>query len=223
MSTTNTTQFQKSPPTPADSELWKIGKKWRTSAKGIDYTELDNIMSTDPEIEIESLLEAFDEQLAGKVSESIQYVGHYLVASHTQDGKTFVYGYPLNKKDEAEKKASYNTGRVTTVQQQRPRQQPQNVAQQIFNPQQSNTAASSTLQIPLQQNNKPTFTKSTIEVPFNMRPIAWDDSDTIKDAEQQGLYPLPVKHVGVENFGFIGEESGKRMFWWGKIKLVEME
>ena len=222
MSTSNQ-QFQKSPPTPADSELWKIGKKWRTSAKGIDYTELDNIMSTDPEIEIESLLEAFDEQLAGKVSESIQYVGHYLVASHTQDGKTFVYGYPLNKKDEAEKKASYNTGRATTVQQQRPRQQPQNVAQQIFNPQQSNTAASSTVQVPLQQNNKPTFTKKEIVVPTNMISLAQDDEEGIAKAVEKGLYCLPVMHVGSDNFNYISEETGKRTYIYGKLKTVEIE
>ena len=207
-------QFQKSPATPADSELWKIGKKWRTSAKGIDYTELDNIMSTDPEIEIESLLEALNEQLAGKVQESIQYVGHYLVASHTPDGKAFVYGFPPNRKDEAEKKASYNKG-YNTGSVPAPRQQ------QTFRPQQSNTSTSSTVQVPLQQS-KPSFTTPTLEVPYNIRPIEWDNAMEIEQAEKEGLYILPVKHVGVENWGFVNE-NGRRTFYYGRIKTVTID
>ena len=217
----STTQFQKSPPTPADSELWKIGSKWRRSQKtGLDYTELDNIQSTHEEIDIQSLMEALDDQLSGKAKESIQYVGHFLVASQTQDGKVFVYGYPPNQKEQAEKKASYNGkgGSGSSVRQGQQQQQ-QSFSNNNRSPNLQSYASSGTAA----NTNKPSFAKQTLEVPYSMVPIAWDDEEKITKAEEKGLYPLPVKHVGVENWGYISEETGKRTFWYGKIKTIPLE
>jgi hypothetical protein len=204
-------QFVKSPPTPADSELWKIGTKWRRSqTKNVDYTELDNIMTKHKDIDIPSLIEALNKQLAGNLKQSINYVNHRIVASYTPDGKAFVYGFTPDREEEAEKKASWNSGPAQSV----PK------AQQTFDspPQTSNTSAPSTLQV------KPvSVTKQHLEVPFDLRPIKWNDIEGIQDAINDGLYPLPVKHTGVENWGFIGEMSGERTFWYGRIKLIEVD
>jgi hypothetical protein len=208
-------QFVKSPPTPADSELWKIGTKWRRSqTKNVDYTELDNIMTKHSDIDIPSLIEALNKQLAGNLKQSIDYVDHRIVASYTPDGKAFVYGFTPDREAEAEKKASYNSGVVPEG----ANQQQRTLQQTDFKSQVANTAAPSTLQV------KPvSVTKQHLEVPFDLRPIKWNDIEGIQDAINDGLYPLPVKHTGVENWGFIGEMSGERTFWYGRIKLIEVD
>ena len=220
------TQFVKSPPTPADSKLWRIGKKWRRSQKtGVDYTDFDQIGTTHADVDIEGLIGLLRQQYAGTLKQSINCEGHRLVGSYSQDGKPFVYGYPANREAEAEKKASYNNGPPL----------PEEVGglsvptttatavsgQQTFKPQASNTATSSTATI--STSNKPTITRQSLEVPFDLRPIKWNDVEAIQDALNDGLYPLPVKHTGVENWGYIGEMSGERTFWYGRIKLIEVD
>lgn len=223
------TQFVKNTNKPLpDSELWTVADGWRISGQtGIAYTNLNEIY-TDAENE-DAMANIFyntlKEQLAGKAKQSIEYVGHYMVASYTKDGKgPFVYAFPPNRKDEAEKKASYNNGTVPTVQSQQQTQQPfQQKTQQSFRPQQSNTATSSTVQIPLQQNNKPSLSKKEIVIPTNMISIAEDDEEGIIKAEEKGLYCLPVMHVGSDHFHYIHEVTGKRTYIYGKLKTVEIE
>jgi hypothetical protein len=211
-------QFVKSPPTPADSELWKIGIKWRRSqTKNVDYTELDNIMTKHSDIDIPSLINELNNQLAGKLKQSINYVNHRIVASYTPDGKAFVYGFTPDREEEAEKKASWNSGVVPEGAKQQQQQQ-RTLQQTDLKSQVANTAAPSTIQV------KPvSVTKQHLEVPFDLRPIKWNDVEAIQDALNDGLYPLPVKHTGVENWGFIGEMSGERTFWYGRIKLIEVD
>jgi hypothetical protein len=167
-------------------------------------------MTKHSDIDIPSLIEALNKQLAGKLKQSINYVNHRIVASYTPDGKVFVYGFTPDREEEAEKKASYNNGPPSSV----PK------TQQTFDspPQTSNTSAPSTVQV------KPvSVTKQHLEIPFDLRPIKWNDIEGIQDAINDGLYPLPVKHTGVENWGFIGEMSGERTFWYGRIKLIEVD
>lgn len=212
------TQFVKNTNSPPqDSELWSVADGWKTSTQtGLDYTNLDQVYESEEE---HDFIDALKDQLSGKVKQSIDYAGHFMVASYSQNGKPLVYAYPKNRAQDADKKASYNKGVVPTgtggpqQQQSRPQQQ------QVFKPQQSNTTASSTVQT----TAKPSFTKQTLEVPFDMRMVAWNDKDAVEDAILHGLYPLPVKHVGVENFGFIGEVTGQRTFWYGRVKLVEID
>src|SRR4249920_3251749 len=107
------TQFVKSPPTPADSKLWMIGKKWRRSQRtGLDYTDLDEISTTHQDIDIASLIDALHKQLSGNLKQSIDYVDHRIVASYSENGKALVYGYPPEREADAEKKASYNNDTV---------------------------------------------------------------------------------------------------------------
>src|SRR4249920_282668 len=96
-----------------------------------------------------------------------------------------------------EKKASYNNGTVPAAGAVKQPQQQQTTFKTQSEPQTqiSNTSAPSTVQV------KPvSVTKQHLEVPFDLRPIKWNDVEAIQDALNDGLYPLPVKHVGVENF-----------------------
>lgn len=210
-------QFVKSPPTPADSELWKIGTKWRRSqTKNVDYTELDNIMTKHSDIDIQSLLEALDQQLAGELKESIDYVNHLLVASYTPDGKTFVYGYTRDRREEAEKKASFNTGKVPEggggVQTQQ-KQQQLPVGRPI-----SGVLKSSPVVVTEQKTQ--TYQR-TIEVVTDVTPVKIGDISAIGEAEQRGLYVLPIIHVGNQRFCF-EDKNGDYILLYGRIIKVEV-
>lgn len=202
-------QFVKSPPTPADSELWKIGIKWRRSqTKNVDYTELDNIMTKHSDIDIPALLEQLNLQLDGKIKESIDYVGHLLVASYTPDGKTFVYGYTPDRKEEAEKKASFNNGVV-----------PEGVKSQ----QQQLTVGKPTSGV---LKSTPTTTtplstvQRTIEVVTDVTPVKVGDISAIGEAEQRGLYVLPIIHVGNNRFCF-EDKNGDYILLYGRVITVK--
>ena len=210
-------QFVKSPPTPADSELWKIGIKWRRSqTKNVDYTELDNIMTKHSDIDIQSLLEALDQQLAGKLKESIDYVNHLLVASYTPDGKTFVYGSTRDRKEEAEKKASFNTGKVPEggVQTQQKQQQQLPIGRPTSGVLKSSPAV-------VTEQPKEVRYQRTIEVVTDVTPVKVGDISAIGEAEQRGLYVLPIIHVGNQRFCF-EDKNGDYILLYGRIIKVEV-
>lgn len=222
----NSQQFVKNTNVPApESELWSIADGWKISnSTGIPYTKLDNVYATPNDHE---LVDALKSQLSGNVKESIDFIGHYLVAAYSKDGTALLYAYGKHQKDEAEKKASYNNGVVPTGNStgggnNNNNQTTKTTFSTATRP--TNTSTQSTISVSASpQNPKPTFTKQTTEVPFDVRPITWNDIEAIEQALSEGLYILPVKYVGVENWGFIGEESGQRTFWYGKLKTVEIE
>lgn len=216
-------QFVKNTNVPApESELWSIADGWKISkSTGVAYTKLDNVYSTPNDHE---LVDALNSQLSGKVKESIDFIGHYLVAAYSQDNTPLLYAYGKDQKDQAEKKASYNNGVVPTGTSKTQGGNNQTTKTTFSsNSRPSNTSTQSTINVPT-PSPKPTFTKQTTElVPFDVRPIAWNDIGAIEQALNDGLYILPVKYVGVENWGFIDEEIGQRTFWYGKLKTVEIE
>lgn len=193
---------------PEESELWSIGEGWKISAKGKTYTNLDKIYKVPDKHPNAAELNAFPkslvDQLTGRIKDVVDYIGYYFVASTSTDGTELVYAFEKTDLDGAKKQVKY-----------------------AFNPNRGSTVTEEKTQSPAPRQtaeveSAPSVIKQTITVPFDRRPIAWNDFPAIEQAEEEGLIPLPVVHTGAENWGKIGKD-GHEMFWWGRLRIVEIE
>lgn len=214
----NQQQFVKNTNKPdANSELWSVADEWKISGTtGLPYTAAENVFRTANDHEF---YDAIVQQLKGEIKESLDIgLGYYFVASYSQNGKALLYAYPPNRKEDADKKASYNKGVVPTggdnnQQQQSPQQKITQTSSQISTKTFSAPSTSTTTTKPSQ----------IIEVPYDLAMVEWDNAMEIEQVEATGRFVLPVKFTGVENWGFVNPDTGKRTFWYGRIKLVRVQ
>lgn len=213
----NQQQFSKNTNVPPqDSILWQLGDGWKISQQtGIAYTALKNIDHDD-------LRSGLKNQTTSK--ELIQIGDYYFVCKPFQDGTLAAYAYPLTEKAKAEKDLGYavkgrlalDAGNANTA----PKQQSLTTNGTVPNvAPNTGIAPKSPPLLGVNTNGK---LSQVIEVPYDLQPIEWNDAMSIASAMEQGLIPLPVKYVGVENWGFTGE-NGIRTFWYGRIKLVRIQ
>ena len=196
---------------PKNSPLWTVGEGWKTSKNGNDYTKLAQITDTDLGVELCKQIEATRK-------EPIEYIKHYFVPNQAQDGNFLVYAFQDLKS--AESKAKYEkAGTVpaeldfrSELEEVTTRGEDQN--QTI---QQSNTTPSSTVET----YSKPKTTGRTIDVVSDVTPIRWDDIAAIGEAEQRGLYVLPIIHVGNNRFCFENKD-GELILLYGRIISVKV-
>ena len=196
---------------PKNSPLWTVGEGWKTSKNGNDYTKLAQITDTDLGVELCKQIEATRK-------EPIEYIKHYFVPNQAQDGNFLVYAFQDLKS--AESKAKYEkAGTVpaeldfrSELEEVTTRGEDQN--QTI---QQSNTTPSSTVET----YSKPKTTGRTIDVVSDVTPIRWDDIAAIGEAEQRGLYVLPIIHVGNNRFCF-ENKNGELILLYGRIISVKV-
>lgn len=213
----NQQQFVKNTNKPdANSELWSVADEWKISGTtGLPYTAAENVFRTANDHEF---YDAIVQQLKGEIKESLDIgLGYYFVASYSQNGKALLYAYPPNRKEDADKKASYNKGVVPT-----------DGSQQQPSPQQKITQTSSqistkTFSAPSTSTTTTTKPSQIIEVPYDLAMVEWDNAMEIEQVEATGRFVLPVKFTGVENWGFVNPDTGKRTFWYGRIKLVRVQ
>jgi hypothetical protein len=201
---------------PRDSPLWNVGEGWKRSEKGNDYTSLGEI--SDVQLGI-----ALCKQFRASKKEPIKYVEHFFVPSYSQNGKFLIYAFP--DQNSAEKKAKWEKPievpaeldfevetEVTT------RGEDQNQKQQLP-VQQSNTAATSnTIQT---HYEKPQTVPETIRTVTDVTPIRVGDISAIGEAEQQGLYVLPIINVGNNRFCFENKD-GDLILLYGRIINVKV-
>jgi hypothetical protein len=218
------TQFVKNTNSPdSSSELWTVAEGWKISAKsGKIYTNLDKVFKNEvnPESEDNDFYNALIDQLDGKVTEPIDFCGYYFVAGASQDGTELVYAFEKSNLDGANKQVKYshqqggsNSGSVPKTQPSKPQQQQQTFKSQ---PQASNTSASSTV-----NTQKPQVVQKTIDVVTDVTPIKVGDISAIGEAEQRGLYVLPIIHVGNNRFCFENSE-GDYILLYGRIISVKV-
>lgn len=201
---------------PNNSPLWTVGEGWKRSAKGNDYTKLAQITDTDLGVELCKQIEATRK-------EPIEYIKHYFVPNQAQDGNFLVYAFQDLKS--AENKAKYEkAGTVpaeldfrSELEEVTTRGEDQNQTIQQLPVQQSNTATSSTVET----YSKPKTTGRTIDVVSDVTPIRWDDIAAIGEAEQRGLYVLPIIHVGNNRFCFENKD-GELILLYGRIISVKV-
>lgn len=231
-SSSNKQQFVKNTNAPpAESELWSVAGGWKISGSGKTYTDLEEVYrnKVNPKSEDNDFYNTLVEQLVGVVKEPIDYIGYYFVASVAQDlKKELVYAYKKNELELANKqvKYSFNPDSVRNkdgpvpegmIDQQQQQKQQQQLGQTQFKPQStSGPATSSTI-----QTTKPTVVQRTLEVVTDVTPIEWNDAPAIEDAQNRGLYILPVDKVGAINFNFEGKD-GVRTFLYGRIINVKI-
>ena len=191
-----------------------MGEGWKTSKNGNDYTKLAQI--TDVELGV-----ALCKQIEATRKEPIEYVKHYFVPNQAQDGNFLVYVFQDLKS--AENKAKYEkVGKVPAEldfrdEFTRGEEQNQQTTTQQLPIQTSNTTASSTVET----SAKPKTTGRTIEVVSDVTPIRWDDVAAIGEAEQRGLYVLPIIHVGNNRFCFENKD-GDLILLYGRIINVKV-
>ena len=212
-------QFVKNTNVPSeDSVLWQLGDGWKISQQtGIAYTALKNIDHDD-------LATQLREQK--KKKELVQVGDYYFICKPFQDGTRAAYAYPLTEKAKADKDLGYavkallaldatNVNTTTAPKQQELSTVPEKPGAVMHTMPTPTQIAQS---IP-QSSNK---LSQVIEVPYDIQPIEWDDAMAIDSAVRDGLFLLPVKYTGVENWGFKGD-NGKRTFYYGRIKLVRIQ
>jgi hypothetical protein len=195
---------------PSDSVLWQIGEDWKIATGTCNiYTAFKNLTNED-------VRKALKEQKVKK--ELVQIGDYYLVCKAFQKGDLSCYAYDLTQKDKAEKEMGFAIKALLALDAANA-----NVSQQQLTatvPAQTKPTTAPTMQASVQTvNNK---LSQTIEVSYDHEPIEWDDAMGIESAIQDGKIPLPVKYVGVENWGFEGKD-GKRTFWYGRIKLIRVQ
>lgn len=197
---------------PESSLLWSIGEDWKISEKGKTYTKLAKIYKvreTHPDAaSINALYNTLVDQLRGVVKEPVEQIGYYFVASTSADGTELVYVFEKTNLEGAKTqvKWAYNPNRQVSGEKPPDR-----------------TLAVGARTQELAKIPPPSLARQTITVPFAHRPIAWNDYPAIDEALDEGLIPLPVIHTGTDNWGFIGEVTGQRTFWWGRLKTVEID
>lgn len=219
----NQQQFVKNTNKPdANSELWTIADEWKISGTtGLPYTAAENVFRTANDHEF---YDAIVSQLKGEIKESLDIgLGFYFVASYSQNGKALLYAYPPNRKEDADKKASYNNGSVPAAATGGGQQQQQQSA--TSSPQQKITQSpkvttTSTYSAPSTVQTK---ASQTIEVPYDIVKVEWDNAMEIEQVEATGRFVLPVKHTGVQNWGYEDKKTGNNVFWYGRIKLVRIQ
>ena len=182
---------------PKSSPLWTVGEGWKTSKNGNDYTKLAQITDTDLGVEL-------CKQIEVSRKEPIEYVKHFFVPNQAQDGNFLVYAFQDLKS--AENKAKYEkVGKVPAeldFRDEFTRGENQNqITNEQLPIQQSNTTTTNTIE------TKPKTTGRTIEVVSDVTPIRWDDVAAIGEAEQRGLYVLPIIHVGNNRFCFENKDG----------------
>ena len=224
-SSSNKQQFVKNTNAPpAESELWSVAGGWKISGSGKTYTDLEETYRNEvnPESEDNDFYNTLIDQLTGKVTEPIDYIGYYFVASVAQDlKKELVYAYKKNELELANKqvKYSFNADSARNKGGSSVPKGPVAQGQTQFKPQStSGPAASSTVQT----SSKPTVVQQTIQVITDQIALDIDDKEAIAAAKEKGLYVLPIKDVGAVNFNYIGEISGKRTFLYGRIINVKI-
>jgi hypothetical protein len=224
MSSSNKQQFVKNTNAPpAESELWSVAGGWKISGSGKTYTDLEEVYRNEvnPESEDNDFYNTLIEQLLGKVTEPIDYIGYYFVASVAQDlKKELVYAYKKNELELANKqvKYSFNAESVRNKGGSSVPKGPVAQGQTQFKPQStSGPAASSTVQT---TTSKPTVVQETLKVPTDVTIIKVGDVNKIGEAEQNGLYVLPVLHVGNNRFCF--ERDGEFYLLYGRIISVKI-
>lgn len=211
----NQQQFVKNTNKPdANSELWSVADEWKISGTtGLPYTAAENVFRTANDHEF---YDAIVQQLKGEIKESLDIgLGYYFVASYSQNGKALLYAYPPNRKEDADKKASYNKG-VVPEQQQQISGQTTITTPKISNPPTNTLQSAPNIQTPQK-------TSLIIEVPYDHQLVEWNSAMEIEELMNKGYIPLPVKYTGVENWGFEDKNTGKRMFWYAKIKLIRIQ
>ena len=130
-----------------------------------------------------------------------------------------VYAFEKSNLDGANKQVKYSHQQggssSGTVPKAAPKPQQQ---QQTFKsqPQASNTSASSTV-----TTQKPQVVQKTIDVVTDVTPIKVGDISAIGEAEQRGLYVLPIIHVGNNRFCFENKE-GDYILLYGRIISVKV-
>ena len=201
----------------ASSELWSIADEWKISGTtGLPYTAAENVFRTAND---HDFYDALIQQLQGKIKESLDIgLGYYFVASYSQNGKALLYAY--QDKEAADKKASYNKGVV-------PIGGGGDNQQQTLSTEQKSNALVKTSIIKQESPNtniiNNTKASQVVEVPYDIVMVEWDDAPSIEQVEATGMFVLPVKFTGVENWGFVNPDNGKRTFWYGRIKLVRVQ
>jgi hypothetical protein len=212
------TQYVKNTNTPPEeSELWAVGEGWKISAKGKTYTNLSKIKRDErhPDNEINDLYNVLIDQLDGRVTEPVDYADHYFVAGTSVDGAELVYAFEKNDLDGANRQVKYSkqSGTVPTT---KPQQQ-----QQTFKPQVSNTSATPASNTVTTPQQKPQVVQKTIDIVTDVTPIKVGDISAIGEAEQRGLYVLPIIHVGNNRFCFENKE-GDYILLYGRIISVKV-
>jgi len=209
---------------PEESELWSVAGGWKISGSGKTYTDLEEVYRNEvnPESEDNDFYNTLIEQLTGKVTEPIDYIGYYFVASVAQDlKKELVYAYKKNELELANKqvKYSFNADSARNKGGSSVPKGPVAQGQTQFktHPPSSAPAVSATVQA----TSKPTVVQRTIEVVKDVRPIAWDNAMEIERAEKDGLYILPIIHVGNNRFCF-ENSNGELTLLYGRIINVKI-
>lgn len=199
---------------PAESELWSIADEWKISGTtGLPYTAAENVFRTANDHEF---YDAILQQLKGEIKESLDIgLGYYFVASYSQNGKALLYAY--QDKEAADKKASYNKGVVPTGGGDNQQQQQKITAQTTTTIPKVSSHSNNTLVTTVNKASQ------VIEVPYDVTMVEWDNAMEIEQVEATGRFILPVKFTGVENWGFVNPETGKRTFYYGRIKLVRIQ
>lgn len=217
LSMSNQTFVKNTNTPPKSSPLWTVGEGWKTSKNGNDYTKLAQITDVDLGV-------ALCKQIEATRKEPIEYVKHYFVPNQAQDGNFLVYAFQDLKS--AEGKAKYEkAGTVPAeldfrvegqIEEVTTRGEDQNQVSKQLPIQTSNTAASSTI-----ETTKPKTTGRTIEVVTDVTPIKVGDISAIGEAEQRGLYVLPIIHVGNNRFCFENKD-GDYILLYGRIINVKV-
>ena len=201
-------QFVKNTQKPSDdSELWAVADGWKISQQtGLTYTSLDDIFKTQNDHQFH---DALVKQLNGKIKQSLDIgLGYLFVASYSQNGKALVYAYDPSRKEDADKRASYNKP-------QEPQQKLETVPEAANQPppqQQQQTILSQ----PQQQQNKQS---EFIKIIRDSIEVEADDEQGITELEKAGLYEIPVVYVGTNNYGYFHPETGKKMYKYGRVVL----
>src|SRR5687768_7570482 len=176
---------------PENSELWSVADEWKISQQtGLTYTPLDNVYKTQNDHQFH---DALVQQLNGEIKQSIDIgIGYLFVASYSQNGKALVYAYDPSRKEDADKRASYNKS-----QQQESQQKLETVpnAQSAITTPKISLTGTPIHTTHVSQLQSTVFTKK-IEVVQDVIPIEWNDAPAIENAMKRGLYVLPVERVG---------------------------
>ena len=202
---------------PQDSPLWTVGEGWKRSEKGNDYTSLGQITDTELGVELCKQLEA-------SRKEPIEYIKYFFVPSVSQNNKFLVYAFQDLKS--AENKAKWEKPVVVPTDLDfrdeftRGENQNQTTVNEQLPVQTSNTAASSTIQT----YSKPQTVQKTIDVISDPTIIKVGDIAAIGEAEQRGLYCLPIIHTGNNRICFQSKDENDHNFYmlYGRIISVKV-
>ena len=211
---------------PEESELWSVAGGWKISGSGKTYTDLEEVYRNEvnPESEDNDFYNTLIQQLVGVVKEPIDYIGYYFVASVAQDlKKELVYAYTKDNLELANKQVRYSFNIDSVRNKDGPVAEgmvEQQQGQTQFKPQStSGPAASSTVQY-----SKPQTVPETIKTITDVTIIRVGDISAIGEAEQAGLYCLPIIHTGNNRLCFQSKDENDHNFYmlYGRIINVKI-